>query len=146
MEFQAQCRREAIERAKTLLYQQTDRVKTFHGALLLSEVLRERDAQLEYKTRKQEVAKMADQKYILIQEEEREKGIAADEKASLERAKAQHETSKFQAMQVAEKQRLAQKAREEACAEQKRIDKEVVRLTLTTCHGADVRLTRRRSF
>ena len=47
---------------------------------------------------------------------------------------------------VAEKQKLAQKAREEACAEQKRIDKEVVRLTLTTCHGADLGLTRRRSF
>ena len=30
MEYQAQCRTEAIQRAKTLLYQQTDRVKTFH--------------------------------------------------------------------------------------------------------------------
>lgn len=39
------------------------------GALLLSEVLRERDAQLEYKKRKQEAAKKADLKYILIQEE-----------------------------------------------------------------------------
>ena len=39
------------------------------GALLLSEVLRERDAQLEYKKRKQEAAKTADLKYIRIQEE-----------------------------------------------------------------------------
>lgn len=30
MEFQAQSRKDAIERAKTLLYHQTDRVKTFH--------------------------------------------------------------------------------------------------------------------
>ena len=30
MEYQAKCREEAIQRAKTLLYQQTDRVKTFH--------------------------------------------------------------------------------------------------------------------
>ena len=29
-EFQAQCRKEAIEQAKSLLYHQTDRVKTFH--------------------------------------------------------------------------------------------------------------------
>ena len=30
MEFQEQCRKEAIQRARTLLYHQTDRVKTFH--------------------------------------------------------------------------------------------------------------------
>ena len=35
MEFQAQCRRDAIERAKTLLYHQTDRVKTFHVSAFL---------------------------------------------------------------------------------------------------------------
>lgn len=29
-DFQAQCRKDAIERAKTLLYHQTDHVKTFH--------------------------------------------------------------------------------------------------------------------
>ena len=33
MEYQAQCRTESIQRAKTLLYQQTDRVKTFHVRL-----------------------------------------------------------------------------------------------------------------
>lgn len=32
-EFQAQSRKDAIERAKTLLYHQTDRVKTFHVRL-----------------------------------------------------------------------------------------------------------------
>ena len=30
MEYQAQCRKEAIQRAKALLYHQTDRVKTFN--------------------------------------------------------------------------------------------------------------------
>lgn len=39
------------------------------SALLLSEVLRERDAQVQYKRRKQVDAKMADQKYIRMQEE-----------------------------------------------------------------------------
>jgi len=29
-EYQAECRKEAIERARTLLYHQTDRVKHFH--------------------------------------------------------------------------------------------------------------------
>ena len=38
-------------------------------ALLLSEVMRERDAQLEYKKKKEEVAKTVDQTYIDIQQE-----------------------------------------------------------------------------
>lgn len=39
-------RREAIDKAKTLQYYQTDRVKEFHSAMLLSEVLNERDKQV----------------------------------------------------------------------------------------------------
>lgn len=35
--FQAEKRREAIERAKTLLYYQTDRVKQFHVSRLVHE-------------------------------------------------------------------------------------------------------------
>lgn len=45
--YQAEQRKEAIQRAKTLQYYQSDRVKQFHGALLLTEVLKEREAQLE---------------------------------------------------------------------------------------------------
>merc|ERR1712173_335662 len=44
--FQQAKRREAIDKAKTLQYHQTDRVKQFHGAMLLSEVLKERDQQV----------------------------------------------------------------------------------------------------
>ena len=44
-------------------------VLVVQGALLLSEVLRERDAQLEHKKRRQEAAKMVDQRYIRLQEE-----------------------------------------------------------------------------
>lgn len=39
-------RREALDKAKTLQYYQTDRVKEFHSAMLLSEVLNERDKQV----------------------------------------------------------------------------------------------------
>jgi len=44
--FQQAKRREAIDKAKTLQYYQTDRVKNFHRAMVLSEVLKERDAQV----------------------------------------------------------------------------------------------------
>ncbi|CAF1577569.1 unnamed protein product, partial [Didymodactylos carnosus] len=44
-------RKEQIEKAKQLRYYETDKVKTFHGALLLGEVLKERDLQIEMKKR-----------------------------------------------------------------------------------------------
>ncbi|XP_010115318.1 PREDICTED: coiled-coil domain-containing protein 173, partial [Chlamydotis macqueenii] len=47
-QFQAAKRKEAIDRAKTYLYHQNERVKGLHSALLLAEVLKERDAQVEF--------------------------------------------------------------------------------------------------
>ncbi|KAM9036223.1 coiled-coil domain-containing protein 173 isoform X2 [Sarcophilus harrisii] len=48
----AEERKKAIERAKIQEYYQTDRVKTFHRALLLSKVLKERDAQIRFQKKK----------------------------------------------------------------------------------------------
>ena len=45
----AEDRRLQVERANKMLYDSTDRVKSFHSALLLSDVLREREKQIEYK-------------------------------------------------------------------------------------------------
>ncbi|KAM9347659.1 cilia- and flagella- associated protein 210 [Symphorus nematophorus] len=50
-EYREQKRKEAIEKAKAQLFYQTDRVKGLHRALLLTEVLKERDAQIELKQR-----------------------------------------------------------------------------------------------
>ncbi|XP_074071852.1 cilia- and flagella- associated protein 210 [Macrotis lagotis] len=50
--YKAQERKKAIESAKIHQYYQTDRVKTFHRALLLSKVLKEREAQIQYKNNK----------------------------------------------------------------------------------------------
>uniref|UniRef100_A0A670XRC3 Trichohyalin-plectin-homology domain-containing protein n=1 Tax=Pseudonaja textilis TaxID=8673 RepID=A0A670XRC3_PSETE len=47
--YQAQKRKEKIEEAKLQQYYENDRVKSFHRALLYSEVLKERDAQIEFK-------------------------------------------------------------------------------------------------
>eukprot|EP01137_Pigoraptor_chileana_P037272 Opistho-2@34116 len=45
--LQSEKRKDAIERAKRLQYSQVDRVRQLHSGLVLSEVLAERDAQLE---------------------------------------------------------------------------------------------------
>ncbi|XP_063789583.1 cilia- and flagella- associated protein 210 [Pseudophryne corroboree] len=50
-QYQAEKRREAIEKAKTKLYYQNDKVRAFHSGYLLTEVLRERDAQMELKNK-----------------------------------------------------------------------------------------------
>ncbi|NXL46729.1 CC173 protein, partial [Podilymbus podiceps] len=60
-QFQAAKRKEAIDRAKTYLYYQNERVKGFHSALLLAEVLKERDAQVEFKRLKSDVNKKKDE-------------------------------------------------------------------------------------
>lgn len=86
--FQAERRREAIEKAKTQQYYQTDRVKGFHvsccfnsgafvfghsprslisfpqSALLFTEVLKEREAQLELKRLKEKAAEGRDKEYL----------------------------------------------------------------------------------
>lgn len=45
----AEERKKALEQAKLLQYHETDKVKNFHSALKLSEVLKEREAQIELK-------------------------------------------------------------------------------------------------
>uniref|UniRef100_UPI0037E85460 cilia- and flagella- associated protein 210 n=1 Tax=Semicossyphus pulcher TaxID=241346 RepID=UPI0037E85460 len=63
-EYKEQKRKEAVEKAKTQLYYQTDRVKGLHRALLLTEVLKEREAQIELKQRIQSANKDVDKKFI----------------------------------------------------------------------------------
>ncbi|KAM4609460.1 cilia- and flagella- associated protein 210 [Polymixia lowei] len=64
--YQQQKRKEAIEKAKAQQYYQTDRVKGFHSALLLSEVLKEREAQLELKQRMQSASKGMNKEFMNI--------------------------------------------------------------------------------
>uniref|UniRef100_A0A8C6UNB5 Coiled-coil domain containing 173 n=1 Tax=Neogobius melanostomus TaxID=47308 RepID=A0A8C6UNB5_9GOBI len=49
--YKEEKRKEAIEKAETQLFYQTDRIKGLHGAYLLSHVLKEREAQIELKQR-----------------------------------------------------------------------------------------------
>ncbi|KAM4559053.1 cilia- and flagella- associated protein 210 isoform 2-T2 [Odontesthes bonariensis] len=62
--YREQKRKEAIEKAKSQLYFQTDRVKGLHRALLLTEVLKEREAQTELKQRIKSATKDADKEFL----------------------------------------------------------------------------------
>jgi len=62
--YQAEQRRHAIEHAKTLTFNRADRVKDFHGALILTEVLKEREAQIELNKKRQEDAAKREEQRI----------------------------------------------------------------------------------
>ncbi|XP_015214435.1 cilia- and flagella- associated protein 210 [Lepisosteus oculatus] len=84
-QYQAERRKEAIEKAKSQQYYQTDRVKRFHSALLLTEILKEREAQIELKQKKMNATKDMDKDImaqILHQEEE---AIHQDQQKALQR-------------------------------------------------------------
>ncbi|KAJ7375299.1 hypothetical protein OS493_002047 [Desmophyllum pertusum] len=97
---QAQKRKEAIERAKTLQYYQTDRVKTFHGALLLTEVLKERDAQISMKNGKLDSEKIREAHLLRLQQRQREEAIMEDQKRALRRHNDRKAVADFQTLQI----------------------------------------------
>ncbi|XP_032072633.1 coiled-coil domain-containing protein 173 isoform X1 [Thamnophis elegans] len=101
--YQAQMRKEKIEEAKLKQYYETDRVKSFHRALLYSEVLKERDAQIEFKKQHKNLYKSKNEAI----ERERLKAVQLQE----EKDKLQHmkrvQTAKDQLAQIKEHEYLA---------------------------------------
>ncbi|PIK47137.1 putative coiled-coil domain-containing protein [Apostichopus japonicus] len=98
--FQAQKRKEAIEKAKTLQYYQTDRVKGFHGALLLTEVLKEREMQIELKKARKAASGGKDKDALLRHQKDLELGILEDHKKATEALKERQEIAEFQKEQI----------------------------------------------
>ncbi|XP_033639467.1 coiled-coil domain-containing protein 173-like isoform X1 [Asterias rubens] len=98
--FQAQRRKEAIEKAKTLQYYQTDRVKGFHGALLLTEVLKEREAQINLKDRKDAAMAEKDKGLLARYQRELEEGILEDHKKAVKSLKERKQVAEFQIKQI----------------------------------------------
>uniref|UniRef100_A0A8C4SDE1 Cilia and flagella associated protein 210 n=1 Tax=Erpetoichthys calabaricus TaxID=27687 RepID=A0A8C4SDE1_ERPCA len=104
-QLKAANRKEAIEQAKKLQYFQTDRVKGFHSALLLSEVIKERDAQVELKQKKLNAMKNIDSDVLGRMQREREEAIYEDQQKALKRFLDQKATSEEQMEQEKQEQR-----------------------------------------
>ncbi|MED6238727.1 hypothetical protein ATANTOWER_028409 [Ataeniobius toweri] len=64
--YKEEKQKEALRKARTQLYYQTDRVKGLHRALLHTEVLKEREAQIELKQRMKSARKEVDKKFLEI--------------------------------------------------------------------------------
>ncbi|XP_057293051.1 cilia- and flagella- associated protein 210-like [Hydractinia symbiolongicarpus] len=102
--LQAEKRKEAIQRAKQLQYYDTDRVKGFHGALLLTEVLKERDAQIEMKKAKSNWRKERETHALALQKKNYKDAIRADLDKAQARFSQSCEVSNFQRVQVKNKE------------------------------------------
>lgn len=122
---QAKKRKEAIERAKTLQYYQTDRVKTFHGALLLTEVLKERDAQIEMKNSKLDADKIREEHLLRVQERQREEAIIEDQKRALRRFNERKAVADFQTLQILDHIEEAKQAKQVDAEEGENVKQQV---------------------
>ena len=81
----AAARRARIERANRKLYDETDRVKSFHSSLLLSDVLKEREAQIEHKKLEASVRAKHDAQFVNEQRRAAELASAAETRKAAER-------------------------------------------------------------
>ncbi|XP_037644822.1 coiled-coil domain-containing protein 173 [Sebastes umbrosus] len=84
-EYQEQQRKEAIEKAQTQMYYQTDRVKGLHGALLLTEVLKEREAQIELKQRIKSASKDVDKDFMDTVKTREDKALRQEQEKALQK-------------------------------------------------------------
>ncbi|KAJ6660739.1 hypothetical protein lerEdw1_017365 [Lerista edwardsae] len=121
--YQAQKRKEAIEQAKTSLYYENERVKGFHRALLVTHALKERDAQIEFKKKNQNLYKNRDDEI----ECERLKVVLREEEKVKENHRKRMQLNTEQLEQIAEKKHLAELAKLEDIREGREIQ-ELTRL------------------
>ncbi|XP_055072333.1 cilia- and flagella- associated protein 210 [Misgurnus anguillicaudatus] len=121
--YQAQKRKEAIEKAKAQQYYQTDRVKEFHRALLLAEVLKEREAQIELKQRKQNASKHIDKEILAVMASRDEQAIQQEEQKVLQKKQDQVVISESLQRQIKDHEVMKEQERQEIRKEAQEIER-----------------------
>ena len=94
-------RQAQIMRANKMLYDQTDRVKSFNSSLLLSDVLQERDLQIDLKKRVEEVRDRHEAALVKEQEKAWEVADHAEAAKASERKQAAMQQRDAQLLQIA---------------------------------------------
>ncbi|XP_065185367.1 cilia- and flagella- associated protein 210-like [Sycon ciliatum] len=117
-QLQAEKRKEAIAKAREGLMQQTDRVKKFNEALVLSEVLREREAQVDFKKRKEVRKQGMDAQYLRRIEEDRVKALHDEAEKRKKRIAASQQTVDYQLKQMRDRHDKEQEDRRQMLREQ----------------------------
>ncbi|NWS23964.1 CC173 protein, partial [Polioptila caerulea] len=120
--FQAAKRKEVIDRVKTYLGYQDDRMRQFHSALLLTRVLKERDAQVEFLKSRLVANKKRD--YEEQQRQFKEYILSEQEKAHQHYVN-QQALRKDQLEQIKEREHQADLAKQEKKREEEEIQRSV---------------------
>ncbi|NXN78698.1 CC173 protein, partial [Bombycilla garrulus] len=120
--FQAGKRKEVIDRAKTYLRYQDDRMRQFHSAFLLTEVLKERDAQVEFLK-----SRLADNKKRDYEEQQRlfKEYILSEQEKAHQHYMNQQALRKDQLEQIKEREHQADLAKEEKKREAEEIQRSI---------------------
>ncbi|XP_061091732.1 cilia- and flagella- associated protein 210 isoform X2 [Conger conger] len=108
-EYQQQKRKEAIEKAKSQQYFQTDRVKGFHSSLLLTEVLKEREAQIELKQKKQMASKDVNKDIIAQLKQKDEEALEQELQRALQVKQERENVAEYLKQQMKEQEAIREK-------------------------------------
>ncbi|XP_022596635.1 coiled-coil domain-containing protein 173 [Seriola dumerili] len=122
--YQEQKRKDAIEKAKTQLYYQTDRVKGLHRALLLTEVLKEREAQIEVKQRIKSASKDVDKEFTDMVKTREDEALRQEQEKALQKKLERQAVAEDLKNQI----KVNELARERQKTENKKDGEEIQRL------------------
>lgn len=134
--FQAEKRKEAIQRARALQYAQTDRVKGLQSGVLLAEVLRERDQQRIVKAQREEAIAMQElelHRFTLMSLAEAAKG---EEEAQRREREMALRLASSQIEQAAERRHIRVARRQHQLDEQNVLDARAVQFH-AQCEAAE---------
>jgi len=110
----AEKRRMAIERANKMLYDDSDKVKSFHSNLLLSDVLKEREAQIEITRQKKKNERRREKYWAEMQTEACEEYDIKEKEKREEERRRKYEVTVAREKQLTEvRQELAKRAEDE---------------------------------
>ncbi|NXQ37316.1 CC173 protein, partial [Alaudala cheleensis] len=120
--FQAAKQKEATDRAKTYLGYQDDRMRQFHSAILLTKVLKERDAQVEFLK-----SRLVDNEKRDYEEEQRQfkEYILSEQEKARQHYMNQQALLKDQLEQIKEREHQADLAKQEKKREEEELQRSI---------------------
>ncbi|XP_037096347.1 coiled-coil domain-containing protein 173 [Syngnathus acus] len=122
--YREEKRKEAIEKAKEQLYYETERVKGLHRALLLTEVLKEREAQIKLKQSRKNTSEDLEKEYIQMVKTRDDEALQKEQ----ERTQKKKEECKVFAEELDKQIKGKQLERERQKQETKKDGEEIQRL------------------
>ncbi|KAM9851246.1 cilia- and flagella- associated protein 210 [Aulostomus maculatus] len=102
--YKEEKRRDVIEKAKTQLYYQIDRVKGLHSALLLTEVLKEREVQIQLKKRIKNALKDMDKEDIEVMKTREDEALRREQERVCQKTHERRDVAEALKNQIKENQ------------------------------------------